>query len=563
MKSKKGIIAEIMHPDYRVLITDWNKWRLTYQAGRRFINAYLKRHSKRETPQEFQERKAITYCPAFAKAAINEILNSIYQRLVDIRRIGGDDTYKEAIKGENGGVDLHGSSMANFIGQAVLRELLPMKKVGIYVDMPALSGETVLDTYKARPYLYYYPAEDIRTWSYQYQNGQYQYNNVLLRDSVQAVDPETGMPVGTTHRFRRVWLDTDGVHIKFFDDSGEPTGEEFVLPKLKRIPFITLELSDSLLVDICDYQVALLNLDSTDIAYLIKANFPFYTEEYDARTENAYTDRGVNAEPNSPSNDSGNTKEVTVGNVSGRRYPKGAKAPAFIHPSPEPLQASISKQTQLKSEIRELVGLALATLQPIHASVESKQQDQGTMEAGLSAIGLTMEYAEREIAKIWGMYLGYSEEECAKVNYPEKYSLKSDSERREDAKLLVELQVVAPSLAYKKEIAKQIACTLLERKMDSVKLDGIYSEIDAAPYLDATAISVQADVAAGLVSMATASSARGYKDSEKEVEKAKTEHAARLKAINEAQAKPTQGNPDSLPPGSNLNPGAGRPPNGS
>lgn len=574
-KSKKGrktTIANIQHPDYRVLITDYNRWRLTYQAGRRFVNAYLKRHSKRESAQEFVERRFMTYCPAFAKAAINEIKNSIYQRLCDIKRIGGDPTYQAAMQGQMGGVDMHGSSMMNFMGQAILMELLPMKKVGIYVDMPAISGETIQDTYHDRPYLYLYPTEDIRTWSYQYQDGQYQFNNVLLRDGIEVVNPETGMPEGTSHRWRRVWLDSDGVHIKFFDTSGEAVpmaeGGEIHLPKMKRIPFIVLELTDSLLVDASDYQISLLNLNSTDINYMIKSNFPFYTEEYDPRAENIYSQtRQVNGEKNGLPSDSAISKEIETGIMGGRRYPHGSHAPEFIHPSSEPITASMNKQTQMKEEIRELIGLALATLQPIHASAESKQQDQGTMESGLSVVGLTMEYAEREVAKVWGMYLGHDEDDCAKVNYPVKYSLVSDADRRENAKQLADLQPSAPSITFKKEIGKQIAHHLLHRKVGEDVMETINKEIDAAPYIDGTAISVQQDVASGLVSAETASLARGYKNAPEEVKTAKKESAEKLATIAQHQSKPVQGVPATQPAGGNkdangdpLNPGAGRPP---
>lgn len=571
-KPKKGTIASIMHPDYRVLVTDYNKWRLTYQAGRRFINAYLKRHSRRETSQEFVERRSMTYCPAFAKAAINEVKNSIYQRLCDIKRIGGDTTYIDAVQGRQGGVDLHGSSMMNFMGQAILMELLPMKKVGIYVDMPALSGETIMDTYKDRPYLYLYPAEDIRTWSYQYQDGQYQFNNVLLRDGITVVDPETGMPTSQSHRWRKVWLDSDGVHIKFYGQDGDPLdgpGTEIHLPKMTRIPFVVLELSDSLLVDIADYQIALLNLDSTDISYLIKANFPFYTEEYDPKAESVFSQyKAVNGEQVPQTNDGAFSAEVDTGISSGRRHPKGTKAPEFIHPSPEPLNASMSKQSQIKAEMKELIGLALTTLQPIHASAESKQQDQGSMEAGLSAIGLTMEYAEREIAKVWEMYLGNEESSAAEVNYPVHYSLVSDETRRAQATQLAELQPAAPSISFKKEVAKQISYRLLHRKVSDDVLEKINSEIDAAPYIDGTALSVQQDVASGLVSAETASLARGYKDAKDEVKTAKKEAADKLAVISQHQQKAVQGVPETQPAGGNkdangnpMNPGAGRPSN--
>ncbi len=561
---KKGI-SEIIHPDYRVLITDFNKWRLTYQSGRRFINAYLKRYTKRETPQEFVERRAMTYCPSFAKAAVNEVKNSIYQRMSDIKRIGGDDTYKEAVEGEGAGVDMHGASMDNFMGQTVLTELLTMKKVGIYVDMPKFSGETVLDAYNQRPYLYIYPAEDIRSWAYQYQSGQAYLSNILLRDTLAETDPDTGLPMGNSTRFRRMWLDTDGVHVKFFDNSGEAQGEEIILRNLTRIPFISLEISDSLLVDIADYQIALMNLNSSDLSYLTKANFPFYVEQAEFRSDNYWSqNRPVNGENTPDTFDGQSSKEIATGAGSGRQYAKGLNAPEFIHPSTDPITASMAKESQLKADIRMLIGLSLASLQPVHASAESKQQDQGSLESGLSAIGLTMEYAEREVAKVWAMYLGKGDSEIAQVNYPEKYQIKSDSERRAEATQLLELQPGAPSILYKKEIAKQLARTMLERKIDDDTLEGILSEIDKAPYIGGNAVDIASDIDAGLVSAATGSLARGYSNNEKEVAKAQEETAARLKVIADSQApKNIQGVKDTQDVNTNLNPGAGNPRKGS
>jgi hypothetical protein len=37
--------------------------------------------------------------------------------------------------------------------------------------------------------------------------------------------------------------------------------------------------------DIADYQIALMNLESSDINYMLKSNFPFYVEQYDPRAE--------------------------------------------------------------------------------------------------------------------------------------------------------------------------------------------------------------------------------------------------------------------------------------
>ncbi len=80
----------LTHPDYDLHFIEWLKWRLAYTGGKRFITQYLRRLSKRETQEDFDDRLAITYCPAFAKSALKEIKDSIYNRMVDISRDGPD-----------------------------------------------------------------------------------------------------------------------------------------------------------------------------------------------------------------------------------------------------------------------------------------------------------------------------------------------------------------------------------------------------------------------------------------------------------------------------------------
>jgi hypothetical protein len=555
--------SEIFHPDFRLNQSDWVKWRLTYEGGRPFINAYLKRYSRRETVAEFNERKEITYCPAFAAAAVDDVKNSIYQRMVDIKRVGGDPKYQEAIKGLNGGVDLSGSSMAMFMGQKVLPELLTMKKVGIYMDMPQIMGETIAEVYKERPYVYYYSAESICSWDTQYIDGQQMITAVLLKDYILERDTDTGLVSGSKLVYRRVWLAKDGVHIKMTDQE-DNVEKEFHFPTMKRVPFIILELSDSLLKNIADYQIALMNVASSDLMYLIKSNFPFYVEPYDPRSENTYNNRPTNGETDTTDADAeadaDKRNDITVGVTSGRKYPVGANPPEFIHPSPEPIKAAIEKEEQMKNEIRHLLNLTLSNLSPKFASAESKGMDQRSLESGLSNIGLTMEYGEREMAKIWAMYLGLSEH--AQVNYPERYALKSEQDRREDAKQLAELLPSAPSRRYKKEMAKKIARTMLEQDLEPKVLNDIYTEIDDAPYIDGTAADVVEAVSAGLVTEETASFALGY-DGDKEVPKARQQHSDRLARIAAQQTTGVQGVPDTQgKPGinDNKNPGAGRPP---
>src|SRR5262245_48069391 len=113
----------LSHPEYRDRIDEWFKWRLAYEGGFHFRNRYLKRFSNRESDDDVTIREQITPVPRFAGAAVDEVKNSIYQRLVDINRDGGSKSYRSCIDGSNGGVDLLGSSMTFFIGKSILPEL--------------------------------------------------------------------------------------------------------------------------------------------------------------------------------------------------------------------------------------------------------------------------------------------------------------------------------------------------------------------------------------------------------------------------------------------------------
>ena len=63
-------ISELKHPEYKDLQRYWPKWRLTYEGGDKFVEAYVKMFSQLENVNDFADRKAITYVPAFAKAAV-------------------------------------------------------------------------------------------------------------------------------------------------------------------------------------------------------------------------------------------------------------------------------------------------------------------------------------------------------------------------------------------------------------------------------------------------------------------------------------------------------------
>lgn len=564
-------ISTLRHPEYTDDANDMNKWRLTAKGGRHFIDAYLRRFSNREDNNDFADRKAISYCPAFGKAALNKLKNTFYSRMSEIVRRDGPQSYIDCCEAKGGGVDRYGSSMSTFMGQDVLFELMSMRRVGVFVDRnPFTNGETKAANKGNNPYLYYYRTEDILTWDYEFCEGEYVYKNVLLRDYVDDYDEDTGMIKGVTTRYRQVWMGRDDgkVHIQFWIESSSTTdkdekyGPEQILD-LPRIPFVFGGLQESLLADVCDYQVAMLNVASADINYVYKANFPFYTEEYDAASESVYTRRpapgppvlDANGVPVVPHPTDGTTQaagvasaqnEISVGTVRGRRYPRGGKPPQFIAPPTEPLMASIAKQNQMKDEIFQLIDLAASRAQPQHASAQSKQMDDRGLESGLSYIGLELEYMEREIAKIWA---SYENGDPATVAYPTKYTLKSDQDRIDQAKALNEVKSSAPSRLFAKEVGKQIVEVMLADKIPIETIEKIKIEIDKAAYISSDPELIKVASELGMVDATTGSNALGF-EGEKVVPKAQEEHAKRLKEISDAQSKENpaaRGVPDKAP----------------
>lgn len=528
---EKSKISTIQHPTFTNMQTEWTKFRAAFEGGMTFVTDYLSKYSAREDDTDFDLRKKISYCPAHAKAAILDVKNSIYQRLVSVTRVDGPISYQEAITGKNLGVDLQGRSMDDFIGSIILQELIVMGKVGVYVDKPLQAeGATLLDANLKRPYLYHYKAEEIRAWAY---DEQLQLVSLLLQDSRDVMDKETGLVKETEIIYRHLRKTDAGVEVKFYNTKDEEITEMAAVLSLPRIPFVLFEISSSLMVDVADYQVALLNLASSDMKYSVSANFPFYVEQYDQGFSMNMLKHAT------PIEDKGGTKEakkskekeIKVGVSQGRSYPKGTDQPAFIHPSAEPLLASMKKQDALIKEIRQIINLSITNLEPQRESAESKQHDDQGLEAGLSYIGMELSYGEREIAEIWAMYEG--SKSGATIKYPDEYKLISDEKRMEMADKYEEMMGKIPSPIYKKVVAKKIVKLSLGNTATPEMLETINKEIDEVAAIISDPDTIRSDHEAGLVGDELASRLRGYP--EDEYKTAQADHAKRATRILEAQ----------------------------
>lgn len=550
-------IASCVHPCYNAF--ELQKYRDTFEGGDEYIEKYLRKRYQ-EDPGVWIDRKALTYNPKHATAALEELGRGIAQRSSTVKRSGGSKEYAKLCRGENHGVDGNDSTMNSFMAVQVIPEMLALGHVGIYCDRaPIREGATLGEIANKLPYYYIYRAEDIRNWCY---SGK-ELTHLLLRECQTTYD-QRGFPAGHSIVYRQLELITipsqtsapakKFVRITFYSFKNEIMGTPTDLD-IPEIPFTFAKLPNSLLKDIANHQAALLNLSSADIYYAWSSNAPFYIEQYDpldfkrfkeirSRAEDspltsptgttadsaaaiqAILGENVPYEPPQPASREESARDRQFGTIHGMRYPRNTDAPQFIHPSPEPLQASMEKQEQLKREIRHILMLAVTNLDPKLASAESKAHDQKGVEAGMAFIGMVLQGAENSMSRHWHNYL---RETPAIAVYPDSYSLKSDEERRKEAEDLKKLQFAAPSLKYNKEISKRIARILFEGTILGDSLDQIYTEIMASETATADPEILIDCRDAGFVSDATASVACGFKEGE--AQKAADDHAARLARI--------------------------------
>ena len=517
------------HPGYLRDSSQWEVYRDTFQGGDDYRDRYLEKFGDRETDAEFLVRKRMTPIPTFAKAALLDIRNSLYQRLVGVTRTGGPLSYQTAIAGLDGGVDGEGSDMDTFVGKDVLTELLLMGSVGVYVDAAPPEGPTLADN-SYPPYLTYYRAEDILSYSRAPRGKGGQFQSILLRDyniTSATSFPGITLPNGSEQSYRLIWKDEIGqVWYQIYDKAGNAGQNEPVLTGLKQVPFVILDIGDSLLKDVASYQHAALNLISNDINYAIKSNSPFLVIQRDGYASGDHLKK--------PEGEGGNPTE-RVGAGKGRYYGINENAPSFINPSTDPLEASMTLQDRLEASIRSLVNLAVQGKAGSRTeSAEAKKVGQGSLEAGLSFIGRVLQDGERRIAHAWAEYVNTENPQAAIVNYPDRYTLKDDAARFEEAQELLKLVEKLPGRELKQLVAKQIITALLAGKVPPEALTKMYGEIDSLEYvLSDPSVIIQAHEA-GLVDDETASLALGF-NAAKVVAQARKDRATRIAATIAAQ----------------------------
>jgi hypothetical protein len=249
-----------LHPIYQKFNAEWGKFRSILTGGQTFIDEYLIPYSDRETSVDFDRRKRITYCPAYAKSALIEIRNAIAARMLEIKRFGGSKSYRTCVAGLNGGIDHQNRKMDTFLVDDILLELLGMGKVAVCVDKEFVDRATIskADNDRIHPYLYRYVAEDIINWAY---DDRGVLVDVVLRNFNYKVT--NGLVVKVDEYYTRYELRGGEVWYTRYNGYEPATSSKVASAKdgvshqlaLTRIPVVIFELSESLLTDIANHQI--------------------------------------------------------------------------------------------------------------------------------------------------------------------------------------------------------------------------------------------------------------------------------------------------------------------
>jgi len=499
--------------------SDFMKWRYCYEGGTDFITEYLERYvgsTGQEGQAAFNRREKLTPVPSFAKKEINAVKNSISRRLGDVDRPGGSDKFQDAIAGNGRGVDLRGSTMNAYLTKKILPELLPMGKVGVLVDAPDVQATSRAQVPKDfQPYLNRFVRENTLIAIEADADSPSDWAHVLLESQKHDFNLLTGKQ-DCVRSFRYYYLDEDRgnlVTLVFLNEQGDPIGGKET--NLDSVPFVQFDIGGSLMADACSHQITLLNMISADSNYAIDSNFPFLVRQRGATEIGEHLEGG----------EGGDT--TRAGTNYGLYYGKGMNAPGFISPPPEGMLASLELRKELKNEIHELVTGSLADL-----------GEEGSVEAGLNAIGLCLQASESRIWDHWAAYEDTRPEsrKVATINYPDSWSLKTDEQRLVEAEKFIKLGNIMVGETNKKALAKKAVGIMHRGTVSTSELKKMEAEIDASPIGLADPAVIISAKKEQILCTETAAAALGAKDPKKEAEVCATEAADRAAQIVAAQS---------------------------
>lgn len=527
------IITDVRSPGYVEDFSEWSRWRLAVKSGPNYINSRLARLPS-ETLQDYSQRIRMTPAPATIKTTIREVIAGVFSQMNMTTRSGGPPSLQAAFKGQTTGVDGAGTSIDEFMVLRVLRELLIMRRVGIYLDRKPLIQGTLQEAKSRPPYAYIFPAEQILAWHLD--TGAIVPDELLLQRLVPETWESSQLITGHTQQYSHYLRTSDGVVVTEYGEQGDKLNQ-FTLD-LHEIPFILLELDESLISEAVTCQDALLNLGSSNLTFAIASNLAVYVEQTDMTWLMSQLktvqdgEKGIETASN----------EIILGLTRGRRYDQKSEAPDFISPDNSNLIRAFDLHRQLRDDIRQMILLAVHNVS-IRGNVTATALAHSTAAAsnGLAAIATTLARAERVLARFWADY--ENEPDDFTVKYPPDFQILSQEARLALIDKYVTLRDAVPSRHYQEAVSDMIVSLVLGAQVSATLASSIKQEIRNAPAMISDPKVITALIKDGPLPREYAARLLGLPADAGE--KANAEHADRLRRIAEAQSDAAaRGTPD-------------------
>lgn len=526
-------ITSLRSPGYTADFSRWLPWREAVAADATYVTHNLQKQPG-ESYEDFEKRRKLTPTPAYIKATLREILTGILVHMELTARAGGPNSFQSVIGGTGPGVDGSGTSLNYFMVMHVLRELLIMRRVGIFVDRPQLPVDaTVLDAAKLPPYMYLYTAEQILAWSLR--PGHLNPEEILLRREIPKYHPGTLIATEMQTEYLHGHKPDPGLVVfDIYDQDGNQTASH--MQELESIPFIFLETSDSLVDAVLGHQSALLNLGSSGVVFAIASNLAVYTEQSDMAWLVAQL-KQVELNEDSAEEASDIAGQIKVGLNRGRRYAQNSERPEFITPDNENLQRTLEYYKFLQEDIRRIM---LLTIQNLSArgmlTATGLMQSQASVSNGLMALAALLEKAENQIGKHWAEY--ENTQDTYTVRYPRDFQVTSPADRDTLVKALSEMRELVPSREFREQVTERLASLILGPQVAPEIRERIKQQIKASPVLIGEPKILGQLVEDGICPREYATQALSLPADA--AEKANNEHAERLARIAQAQAQAPQ-----------------------
>jgi len=497
-----------------------------------YVVAYLRRYSLRESTDAFNYRKQITPNDAQPRIALKKLCDSIRGRMVGIRRKVDLNNVMVALDGENKGVDAFGSSMTGLMSDSVVYEVALMGRVGLFVNRDEAPSDVKAEASANDPYIQVYPTETIVNWVY---GSDGLFNDLLLQISEDVITD--GFVTGTEKKFRRFTRVNGKVTVTTYDKDFE-NGEERVWD-VPMIPFYLIDF-ESQVERVLEMQKALNNLASSDYTFLIKSNFPLYTEQVDQAVKAQIQHNAIIAAQTAE--DTGSVEsavtshskkvntDVDAGTFQGREYGKDLDRPGWVTPPTAHLTASADRQELLKSDIDKALDVDSLNVREVKTSADSKQIDRETLIGGIYNLFLQLQRAETQILKMWLMYMDSAS--SVLIEYPDAFDLRSQEERLKAADKKLTSRDSVPSITAKRSLTLAAVGDLLPHATEEA-MQKIAAELEKAEMF-ATPTTLEMLVTEGAIPSELTMDALAL--DVKYAGEAKKEHAEKMAVIAAAQS---------------------------